>query len=418
MCSNPQEIINKATGELVTVACRSCDDCIATRRHGWVARAMAEKATSKHTLCVALTYDDSSQANRDAAAMFCYRDVREFMDRLRSACARQAKTAKLGYRPSVRFICAGEQGSRNGRCHWHLILYSDLDLTKVGVYTLRGRQVSARTDLLTSGKHKRRLNWSLWGKGFVTLQEPDQGGMNYVLSYCLKDQFTHEKSEGTMREARSEDYATGLFRMSKKPSIGERWLIQKMEDLDAKGAVLPHTQLQIPGFRGFYHPNGLYREKLLRALVAINNRVVMTTGAPAPQWSALLASCKDSPSDMEILNGQETGQEEGAADFAARIERDGREVAFQARRAEKRRGCGALLPCDRCLRSLSDEQLSGLGVEAFDGPEGVRYFRAFDGQGTVYSRQTAPGPGLNPYCQERGSKLSRFTFPDTDRTIL
>ena len=250
MCSDPQENIDRETGEVNTFACRNCDECIATRRHGWVARAMAEKATSAHTLCLTLTYDNETQANRDSAAMFCYQDVREFLNRLRSACRYQARKEKWTSVPTVRFICAGEQGSRNGRCHWHLIVYSDMDLTRIGKFRRKGQLISHRRDMITVGKRKIRMNWNLWGRGFVTVQEPDQAGMNYVLSYRLKDQFTAEKAEGTMRESKAEDFATGLFRMSKRPAIGESWLVQKLEGLDAAGSVLPNLQLKIPGFRG------------------------------------------------------------------------------------------------------------------------------------------------------------------------
>lgn len=403
MCSRP--IIKDGN----TFACRTCDQCIATRRAGWIARAMAEKAEWPHTLCVALTYNNDTQENRDAAAMFNYGDVRAFLKRL----LRASTYKKPGSR--VRFICAGEQGDRYGRCHWHLILYSDLDLTQLGTVQLRGETITDRNDMFTVGKQKRRLDWSLWGKGFVTFQEPDQGGMAYVLSYCLKDQFTQQKSEGTMREAKSENFATGLFRMSKRPSIGESWLIRKLEGLEGSGSVLPSLQIKIPDMSGYWHPNGVFREKLLWGLVALNQRAVWSTGANAPQWAALLASCKDNPSDLEILNVTQKELDDETLD--ARIARTQREAAGEAITRETARRCGGQLPCTHCLAGLSDETLATLGVAATFNDWGDPTFEATRGLESVADRQATSGGGINPFCQNRGSAPQRRAFPRSSETV-
>lgn len=403
MCSRP--IIKDGN----TFACRTCDQCIATRRAGWIARAMAEKAEWPHTLCVALTYNNDTQENRDAAAMFNYGDVRAFLKRL----LRASTYKKPGSR--VRFICAGEQGDRYGRCHWHLILYSDLDLTQLGTVQLRGETITDRNDMFTVGKQKRRLDWSLWGKGFVTFQEPDQGGMAYVLSYCLKDQFTQQKSEGTMREAKSENFATGLFRMSKRPAIGESWLMRKLEGLEASGSVLPSLQIKIPDMSGYWHPNGVFREKLLWGLVALNQRAVWATGANAPQWAALLASCKDNPSDLEILNVTQKELDDETLD--ARIARTQREAAGDAILRETVRKCGAKLPCPQCLAALSDEDRRANGVLVDFDEIGQAIFTAATGFDSIADRQASSGGRLNPYCQNRGGQNQRRAFPRSPETV-
>ena len=361
MCSDPQEILNKETGELCTVACRVCDQCIAVRRHGWVARAMAEKAMWKHTLCIALTYNDATQENRDAAAMFAYADVRAFLNRLRSACRDDAKRLNWnGTLPQIKFLAAGEQGSRNGRCHWHLIIYSDWDIRTVGEVTLKKRVLTDPRDMLTIGKRVKRLHWSLWGKGFVTFQEPDQGGMNYVLSYCLKDQFTEEKSEGTARHAKAENFATGLFRMSKRPAIGDSWIIQKMETLLAANSVLPSLQIKIPGFRGYWFPSGSARKRLVWHIKAVANLVRWRTGKEPPQWSGLIHGQQDNLSDMEILLGQETQENKTPGQPGYDVQ--AREADREARDELTRRKCGGLYPCEECCFKYSDEQLADLGI--------------------------------------------------------
>lgn len=402
MCTRPIEQDDKV------FACRTCDECIATRRHGWVARAMAEKACHAHTVCLALTYSEDTEVSRQGARMFCYADVRDFMKRLRRSADYAAEKGKWNEKPYVRFLCAGEQGDRKGRCHWHLIIYSNFDVSRLGEFRLRGRLVTERRDMITIGKRKRRLNWRLWPHGYITLQEPDQGGMNYVLSYCLKDQFTHERSEGTMREAKSENFATGLFRMSKRPAIGEDWLMQKLEGLLAKGAVLPSLDMKIPDFHGYWHPNGLFREKLLWGLVALNQRIVWSTGANAPQWNTLLLSCADNEKDLEILNGKKVEEDPRTEDYD--FEFRSRENADYRRRRERAARCGSVLPCDTCLGTIDDEALTKLGVERYES-EGVWHYRAKDGFGSVSERQETRLGSVNPYCLEKDWKVSRLVFP-------
>lgn len=376
---------------------------------------MAEKTDWPHTLIVALTYAESTQEGRDGARMFCYADVRAFFARVRAALKRLHGDARL------RFICAGEQGDRTGRCHWHLALYSNVDLTQIGevlgypklqLGPRKKVRLTDRADLLTVGKDIRRLNWSLWPLGFVTFQEADQGGMHYVLSYCLKDQFTNEKSIDTMREAKAENFATGLFRMSKRPAIGENFLMRKMEALHATGSVLPALKIKVPGFHGYWQPNGSFRKKLLWCLVALNKCALWTSGAPAPQWSSLVASCIDNNSDLEILNGPQEENDDDASDFESELAARQRQAAGLHREREFIARCAGSLPCTDCLHTLSREQLLALGVERYE-IAGVWSYASSGGQDHVTDRQRRQGGGLNPYCQQAGSKIARFALPRT-----
>lgn len=401
MCSRP------ITQGDFTFACRTCDECIATRRHGWVARAMAEKTDHSHCLVIALTYSDETEIGRQGAQMFCYADVRAFFARLRAAARRHFKKKRMNAKPVIRFLVAGEQGDRYGRCHWHMIVYSNVDLSKLGEVRGRYRVLSRLEDMLTIGKRKRRLNWSLWPYGFVTFQEPDQAGMAYVLSYCLKDQFIQEKSEGTMREAKSENFATGLFRMSKRPAIGEAFLYRKMQRLEHSSSVLPSLNISIPDFGGYWQPSGSFRKKLLWALRALNTRIRWATGADAPQWSSLLASCADNEADMDILNGKKTEEPEETFEFE--LAKRQRLAAAQSADREFAHRCGASIACDNCLHELSEAALLERGIKRYEGPDGVWQYTTLDGRGVSLSRKR--GVGINPDCLEKGSKQARRVFP-------
>lgn len=410
MCSRP----NEKDGNLF--ACRTCDECISNRRHQWVARAMAEKAMYSHSAVIALTYSDETEIGRQGARMFCYADVRDFLKRLRSAAAYKAEQERWNETPVVRFLCAGEQGDRNGRCHWHLVLFTNFDLAQLGEFRLRGKLVSHPSDLLTVGKRKRRLNWSLWPWGFMTMQEPDQGGMNYVLSYCLKDQFTEEKSKNTMREAKSENFATGLFRMSKRPAIGDAWLYQKLSEYLDNGAVPPALQLKVPDFHGFWQPHGDFRKKLLWGLVALNQRIKWATGADAPQWPSLLASLKDMEKDLEVLNGKEQEIEETSIDHELAVRQ--RQLVGELQRADLARKCGGVLPCYDCLHALDDDALASLGLARKYDSDGAwdavwEAYTEADGSKIAKARWRERGKGPNPYCRKRGSREIRLAFPET-----
>lgn len=378
MCSDPQ------TKDGQTFACRRCNACIATRRRNWVARSMMETLCHPHGLVVALTYDEDTQENRDAARMFAYGDVRAFIQRITAALRRIDK------RHYVRFVCAGEQGSRTDRVHWHLILWSSYDLRKLGTVSRFGKPISDLDAMLTVGKRKRRLHWSLWAdankrpKGFLTFQELNEVSASYVLSYCLKDQFTVEKSEGSMREHKAENFATGLFRMSKRPAIGEQWLMRKMERIVANGAVLPSINLTVPGLSGYYQPAGLFRKKLLWALTAANTLTRNRTGSDAPQWDGLLASLTQFQPDLEVLRDeQETEQTDEwqspqlAAKAWAEIDAKHRWRSDEYRRSRAARLRGWSLLCGSCLDSPDHQR--DLPQGGWSRPEGSPVIRWRDG---------------------------------------
>ncbi|WP_124087904.1 rolling circle replication-associated protein [Pseudogemmobacter humi] len=343
---------------------------------------MAEKACHQHSMWVDLTYSDDTQSSRDAAALFAYCDVMAFMKRLRKRATDDWKRLKksgvtpLPDRPYVRFLCAGEQGDENGRCHWHLIIFSNFDLTEVGAFLgiRQGEkvQITDRRQMISTFRGSNiRLDWDLWSVdghpiGYVCLHDVDQGGVSYVVSYVLKDQFTGEKSKDTMRESKSENFATGLFRMSKRPGIGHEFLLRKMEVLEASGSVLPSLNIKIPGFKGYWHPHGQWRNRLLWWLRALNTRRLWATGRDAPQWSTLLASCADNPSDMETLNGEIIPPEENPAndDYESPISaarKRAREAAALAAAKAARAGNQPCC-CESCLGLLDEAGLVARGL--------------------------------------------------------
>lgn len=360
MCKRPHTL---ETGE--KIACRNCNDCVNTRSNEWIARAMAEKLTSRETYSITLTYNDDTLENSDGARFFRYSDVNAFIKRLK-----RAATYKFGkVDNAIRFICAGEIGSKGTeRCHWHIVIYSQIDLLSLGDFHNfhTGKEVTSRHDKITTDPNRvKRLNWQYWPHGFLSIQEPDQGGIAYALIYALKDQFSLEKSKGTMRQHRSENFASGYFRMSKRPPIGGLWLDQKLDRLLELGAVLPNLKLNVPEYSGYWYPSGTMRQKLLRGLYLINQIQVEQTGNNAPQWASLLATIDPETKDYEVLTHGEIQETDEQTDEEWQLSQALRSKEYDQRKNHRdtRRRCGGIRPCSACANSLTDDQTDALSKE-------------------------------------------------------
>lgn len=92
--------------ERLLVRCRACAACRKHRARVWYARAMAEyEATPGRTWFLTFTYRGKAVPHAK------YRDLQLFWKRLR----------KSGL--SFRFMAVKEAGERNGRLHWHALVY-------------------------------------------------------------------------------------------------------------------------------------------------------------------------------------------------------------------------------------------------------------------------------------------------------
>lgn len=406
MCSEPM-----LTPDGKPFACRKCDECSVDRLNQWTARAVAEAAYTPYTMSVTLTYNEDTQQSRDGAKMFRYSDVSKFLMTLR----RQVQY-HLGRTGAVRFIACGETGDRLGRCHWHIILYSEVDFLTLGKFTFQGRPVS-RDDIITEhGGIKKRRHWSLWPHGFVVVQEPDEGGLRYALSYALKDQFSFGKSKGTKRYERAETYPVGFFRMSKRPPIGRIFLDHTIAQLDASNSVLPRMALRVPNYSWPWYVHGSERRYLLTRLIEINDRVRAETGQDAPQWGALLKSLENSTSDMELINGPQNDTDDPNAPDYHSVEQ---EFSLRQRETERRyadretaRRCGSRIACKACLRSVSEAERQAYGVSLEYDAEGREVWSHPEG----FDRLSGTtGGAINPLCQLKDVPDVARVFPHSSK---
>lgn len=399
MCSSP------ITQNGLTFACKQCNDCLNRRKNEWVARAMAEKSTSIETLSITLTYNEDTQESRDASKVFRFSDVSALLKRLRRAAEYKHKISDS----ALRFICAGEMGGDKGRCHWHLILFANCDLLELGQWSRFGFssvKPLSRDEKITKGKHKIRLNWSLWPAGIVTIQEPNQWGIEYAMKYALKDQFSLSKSQGTMREAKAQAYSKGCFKMSRQPPIGAIFMANRLDKMRETATLPTSVNIPVPDYKGYWYPTGATRLLYLDGLRAINQDLVTTTGRPAPQWSTLLGSASE-PDQERLINGEEKETvEEEQDDFTGRIKSRQREAAARSDNATIRRQCGGISPCRACQLTLSEREFASLKKDVARQRKIV--LRTNPGADPEQTYRATRKP--SPYCLQRDTTRVKGAF--------
>lgn len=180
----------------VMIMCRKCIKCLQRRETDIVGRCMAEALVSDSHAALTLTYENSFDVRSKTLA---YRDIQLLLKRVR----------KHGYDNgySVRYIVAGEYGSKRGRSHWHIVLFF-----RGGAPTLPAVDME-------------KQHWSFWSEdgkpmGFVFHQQPDFFGLRYVVGYTIKDLGSDKSDRSVM--------------MSKKPPLGaDYWHVMARTLVDA-----------------------------------------------------------------------------------------------------------------------------------------------------------------------------------------
>lgn len=276
MCLNP---IHSAGNSF---ACRSCNECIETRLNSWVVRALAESSVAGFTYALTMTYANLPDGSMPTGAtVFRYPDIQKFLKHIRSAYKRLYKETG-----EIRYIACGEQGSRGSqRVHWHVILFTDKDIRPVIKWVdFETHAPVAPLNVVTN----RNYNTDAWPHGHILLQKPDKKGIRYALKYALKGQSGVAKSAGTNRLPKAEVWAASLFRMSKKPPIGLRYLEKLVADAKAGQYIYPSIKIAVPLSDGFWFLNGLFAHYWVTQMQQINARFRSEHGYNLHTWDALL----------------------------------------------------------------------------------------------------------------------------------
>jgi len=192
MCLTPSTL--PETG--IQVACRKCRLCNENRVKDWVGRCMAEVRNAAVTHSVTFTYGPKDgRENHEAAAILTYSHIQNMFKKLR----------RDGY--PLRYLVAGEYGSRKGRAHWHAMFFW---------------QEKAPPEIVLD----KRVNYDWWPHGFTFVEAPHVHAIQYVCKYINKDQ--------------GDEGRQGKLAMSKRPVLGGLYF-KRIAELQAKSGMAPQS---------------------------------------------------------------------------------------------------------------------------------------------------------------------------------
>lgn len=178
MCDAPNIL---ADGTLV--GCRLCKQCKNQYINQWAGRCIAESKTANHTYYITLTYgrDEYGDSNHIRAAVLTYSDVQKYMKRIRKTVGK------------FKYFAVGEYGERNGRAHWHVLLFTEKPLSK-------------------KIRYEENYIQEHWKDGWSFFRKFHLSHAYYVCKYIFKDAV--------------DDLKIAKHGMSKKPPIGHQYFQQ------------------------------------------------------------------------------------------------------------------------------------------------------------------------------------------------
>ena len=201
--------------------CGQCIGCRLNYSRQWAIRCVHEAQMHEENCFITLTFNDEALNSRKNPLSLDVEEFQKFMKRLRK---------KVGKK--VRFFHCGEYGEKNGRPHYHALLFG---------YDFPDKKLwSKRDDVMLYTSQQLQ---DLWPHGFVTIGNMNFHTAAYVARYIMKKQ-TGENAEdhytkwdpltGEGTQIKPE-YCT----MSRRPGIGATWLEKYKSD------VYPHDYVVI-----------------------------------------------------------------------------------------------------------------------------------------------------------------------------
>lgn len=206
----------------VVVPCGKCIGCRLDKSREWSIRCVNEASQHDKNCFITLTYDDDHLPGDHSLHV---EHFQKFMKRLRWHSD-----------VPIRFLHCGEYGAKNGRPHYHAILFGyDFD-DKYFFFRRRGHNVFRSPTLE-----------KLWPFGICSVGEVTYDSCAYVARYTLK------KIKDT-KEYESEGLKPPYITMSRRPGIASDWLDKYGSEVKANNFVF---------FKGFKNKvPRYYRDKL------------------------------------------------------------------------------------------------------------------------------------------------------------
>ncbi len=187
-----------AFAEVFMLPCGQCVGCRLQRTQQWAIRCVHENMQHGESCFITLTYKDEYLPKDQNLKQ---RDFTLFMKRLRKSLEPK----------KVRFFACGEYGEKNGRPHYHALIFNhDFEDKKLW------SQSDTKTPWFTSKELQR-----LWPLGFSSLGAVSLQSSAYVARYILKkvNGYNLIKRVGQKWVIRSPEFIT----MSRAEGIGKEW---------------------------------------------------------------------------------------------------------------------------------------------------------------------------------------------------
>lgn len=237
-CFSPQQGYRGRGGQFVlakkdsptkaplTVPCGKCQGCRTARSEQWAVRISHEASLWQKNIFLTLTYDDFNLPDDYSISI---REIQLFIKKLRAKLYYQYENGVIPLCDTkIRYFAVGEYGEKNGRPHYHLIIfnYSPADL-KISRVTSQNHRCYTSDEIAL-----------LWDKGYHEIGTVTKQSGAYVARYSFKkiggsnshDHYTRlNPLTGEIVNVHPE-FAT----MSTHPGIGAGWFDKYEKD------VFPH----------------------------------------------------------------------------------------------------------------------------------------------------------------------------------
>ena len=189
--------------DFIKVPCGICSECLNNKARNWVSRLMLESKQHKFNYFLTLTYDDKYLTSLNLVPS----DLSDFIKKFRVKLERNFNYIGL------RFYAVGEYGSNFGRPHFHLIIFSDVDLSSDFKYYKKNEfgDIVYTSDYISN----------VWKKGFITIGDVSPASCAYVARYTEKKQLLTSYEKKKLKE---KGIVPEFSRMSRRPGIASDFL--------------------------------------------------------------------------------------------------------------------------------------------------------------------------------------------------
>lgn len=224
------------------IPCGQCVGCKTDRANQWAHRCEHEASQWENNIFLTLTYDDEHLPRwgyLDAA------ELTKFFKRTRKSVNRRDSSIQCS-KGIIRYFACGEYGTKNGRPHYHVLLFNCEFADRIKVAERDGLPVYQSAELSR-----------LWPFGRHEYGAALPRAANYIAQYSLKKQrsgYNHNDRVHGYGGVQHIDTTTGellpkpapFLRMSLKPGIGSEWLHKFQYDLQHGYLVNNGRRFKIP----------------------------------------------------------------------------------------------------------------------------------------------------------------------------